>query len=41
MVYDDEPYHSGKEKMNAVSDGIYLTCGMKACPERIKGNKMK
>lgn len=41
MVYEDKPYHLGKEKLNSVSDGVYLMCGMKACPERIKGNRMK
>lgn len=41
MVYEDEPYLPGKAKLNPVSDGIYLTCGMKECPGRIKGNRMK
>lgn len=41
MVYENEPYHPGKEKLNPVSDGIYLTCGMKGCAERIKGNRIK
>lgn len=33
MVYDDEPYLPVKVKLNVVFDCIYLTCGMKECPE--------